>query len=1183
MANKGDIYKVALPNGDEYNFKDKYVRENYRALNNNDFDTINVTELNSGNIINTGAARFLNTINGSISGNAATATKATGDESGNNIKASYASSFSISDHTITLKNKNGSSLSTVTVPDNNTTYTFAESTSNGYFTVTPSGGSAQSVKIHGLGTSAFKDAPTSGNASSTQVVMGNDTRLTDARPSSDVVQTYSASSEVPISGKGVAEALDTVAVSKTATGNPIELTDGADAPMVKCVTQITGSQDLHGYDKPWVGGAGKNIIPMTLSGIRARNVSGTWTDNVYVLNGITFTVLTDNAGNVTGIKANGTASNNTIISFPLFQMQNVLHYGTGGVDVINAYIYGGYNDGSWHPIPSIGNEQKSFTPEANKNYDVGIYIKSGYNAQNIVFYPMIRLSTESDPTFTPYSNICPITAYTEGEIEVRGKNLWNGEWEEGDIDATTGQDISGSGVWRTKGYISISPLTQYFVATDGVTGASIRPRFYDSNKNYIGTTTVLTGNAFNTPNNAMYLRFAPNASIVPNKTIGINYPSTYTTYEPYTSTTHTTTYPSAIYRGSEDVVNGEVTSEMPVIDLGDLTYTKVGLANGAIGYASSAISDIKPVSATNIKANLICSNYETKTGDQVYLSGSGVSAWSTQQRIVIADQNYADISEADFKSAMVGVQLAYELATPITSSVTPTNLPIKSLSGYNHIESSTGEMEIEYIVQREQPIVDLIGHSSGTVTSVAISNGGGLSVSGSPITSSGIITISHSDTSSQASISNSGRTYIQSVTLDTYGHVTKLTSATETVTDTKVTQTPTMTNNDYEILFSGTADNALRTEGVRKSSSFTYNPTMHSILVGSLKSNTTLGLHSSAFGYSNEASGTYSHAEGCQTTASGLYSHAEGEKTVASGDNAHAEGGTLTTASGAFSHAEGLGTTASGSDSHAEGGGTTASGQDSHAEGSETIASGTSSHAEGSCTTANHRSQHVFGEYNILDSSTGDSGTKGNYIEIVGNGTSSTRANARTLDWSGNEWLAGNLTLGGTASDITLNGTNNKWDGTNTSLKSALAGKLSTSTTYAGSSSVGGAATSADKLNTNAGQKGGNGIPDIPVYFSNGVPVANKIRIWTGSIAGNTDKVIDCAYGFVCVGRYYSGDRLWAGFVDQWGDGAMPIKATNTTSHCAVTVNTKGSKITISNKSSNYMSYFVIGSPTTES
>lgn len=61
--------------------------------------------------------------NGPLNGNASTATKATQDESGNNIKASYAASFSISDHTITLKNKNGESLGTVTVPDNNTTYT----------------------------------------------------------------------------------------------------------------------------------------------------------------------------------------------------------------------------------------------------------------------------------------------------------------------------------------------------------------------------------------------------------------------------------------------------------------------------------------------------------------------------------------------------------------------------------------------------------------------------------------------------------------------------------------------------------------------------------------------------------------------------------------------------------------------------------------------------------------------------------------------------------------------------------------------------------------------------------------------------------------------------------------------------------------------------------------------------
>lgn len=42
------------------------------------------------------------------------------------------------------------------MPHENTTYTFAEGTTNGTFKVTPSDGSAQSVAIHGLGTAAYK-------------------------------------------------------------------------------------------------------------------------------------------------------------------------------------------------------------------------------------------------------------------------------------------------------------------------------------------------------------------------------------------------------------------------------------------------------------------------------------------------------------------------------------------------------------------------------------------------------------------------------------------------------------------------------------------------------------------------------------------------------------------------------------------------------------------------------------------------------------------------------------------------------------------------------------------------------------------------------------------------------------------------------------------------------------------
>ena len=122
-------------------------------------------------------------------------------------------------------------------------------------------------------------------------------------------------------------------------------------------------------------------------------------------------------------------------------------------------------------------------------------------------------------------------------------------------------------------------------------------------------------------------------------------------------------------------------------------------------------------------------------------------------------------------------------------------------------------------------------------------------------------------------------------------------------------------------------------------------------------------------------------------------------------------------ASGGSSQAFGVSSTASGAVSHAEGISTTASGMFSHAEGQNTTASGAISHAEGNYTVANHKSQHVFGEYNIPDDSEKESDRRGNYVEIVGNGArSSERSNARTLDWQGNETLAGDLTYNGNKS-----------------------------------------------------------------------------------------------------------------------------------------------------------------------
>lgn len=200
-------------------------------------------------------------------------------------------------------------------------------------------------------------------------------------------------------------------------------------------------------------------------------------------------------------------------------------------------------------------------------------------------------------------------------------------------------------------------------------------------------------------------------------------------------------------------------------------------------------------------------------------------------------------------------------------------------------------------------------------------------------------------------------------------------SLTTAVTNAKgtVLQSPSTTNSNYEILFSNTANNNELTEATKKSSTLLFNPAQKALTGGTRKANTTVGEYSFSVGISNTASGYCCQAFGNEVSATNNNTFAHGYQTVASHYCAHAEGW-------------------------------------------QTTASGQSSHAEGEGTIANHRNQHVFGKFNIEDPSPMVADAEGYFIEIVGNGSgsaTSSRANARTLDWDGNEWLAGNLTITG--------------------------------------------------------------------------------------------------------------------------------------------------------------------------
>ena len=107
----------------------------------------------------------------------------------------------LSGHTLKLQSKEKGASEwvdvtgqTFTLPDNNTTYTFAEGSTNGAFSVTPSGGSATSIKVHGLGSAAYTDS----NAYATAA------QGTKADSAVQTVAAGTANGTIAVDGKNVA-------------------------------------------------------------------------------------------------------------------------------------------------------------------------------------------------------------------------------------------------------------------------------------------------------------------------------------------------------------------------------------------------------------------------------------------------------------------------------------------------------------------------------------------------------------------------------------------------------------------------------------------------------------------------------------------------------------------------------------------------------------------------------------------------------------------------------------------------------------------------------------------------------------------------------------------------------------------------------------------------------------------
>lgn len=143
--------------------------------------------------------------------------------------------------------------------------------------------------------------------------------------------------------------------------------------------------------------------------------------------------------------------------------------------------------------------------------------------------------------------------------------------------------------------------------------------------------------------------------------------------------------------------------------------------------------------------------------------GASTDTWGTTLNGIIDDiADYLDGTTAITPNLTAG---SWSVSG---TAVTATAAELNKLDG---VTATTAEINhIDGVTSNVQTQLDTKALASRT-----ISAGSGLAGGGSLTADR---TISHADTSSQASVNNSGTTVIQDVTLDTYGHVTGLASTT---------------------------------------------------------------------------------------------------------------------------------------------------------------------------------------------------------------------------------------------------------------------------------------------------------------------------------------------------------------------------------------------------------------------
>lgn len=158
-----------------------------------------------------------------------------------------------------------------------------------------------------------------------------------------------------------------------------------------------------------IGWTGKNELPITLDGLKALNTDGTWDGNVYTRRDVTFTFTTNNAGYVTKITVNGTASGHAELKIKTAFHPDAGKYviSRGGEQTSDVQLYVNLYNGDTI-VRQVTNLTTTNSYEFTIDYldydriVMGAWVNSGKTASNIEIYPMLCDTRIKDSTFEPY-------------------------------------------------------------------------------------------------------------------------------------------------------------------------------------------------------------------------------------------------------------------------------------------------------------------------------------------------------------------------------------------------------------------------------------------------------------------------------------------------------------------------------------------------------------------------------------------------------------------------------------------------------------------------------------------------------------------------------------------------------------------------------------------------------------